>query len=810
MPDTALDDLRIIELAEGVAGPYCGKLFADLGADVIKVEPPEGDRARRAGPFKGGEPNPEGSGVFLYLNTNKRGVTADLATDEGREAVLALLAGADVLVTDMYEDDLRAVGLDYADLRERFPALVFTSLTPFGRGGPHGSYRGNAFTVYHASGMSAETPMQQVRDPANQPPLVPGNPQADYLTGVTAAAATMGAIFQRESTGRGQLVDISGQEANANHVRTTISSVFHTPDLVAGRVKANFDFLVPASDGYVFLTPYNLDHWWERFQHVMGDPEWATSDAFLTTADRMLNSDAIEPLVHLWSVQHTRAELYQMALDIGFPCFPVYSPAELIESAQFQARGFLESVEDPEAGSFVRPGPAALLSRTPYRQDGRAPRLGEHNAELLSQPAAEAAPPPSGDRRPAHRRAAGNLPLSGVRVTDFGWILSVPHSTAWLGALGAEVIRIESAQRLDLLRTMGMTRGTGGIPSIERSGPFNGLNYSKRGVTLNIQTDRGKELAKELVSRSDIVTMNYAAGVGERLGLGYEDLKAVKPDIIMMSGSPLGQTGPEAHSTGWGPTTLAYTMLPHITGYPGGTPSSMGGSYPDFMVGVHMALAMMSALRYRDRNGHGQHIDVAMGESVVAMTPEPLLEWTMLGVDPQMRGNRDPARAPQGVYPSAGDDRWVAVSVEDEEMWAGLREALGDPAWAREPELDTLQGRQARHDDIDRELSAWTATRTSHEAAALLQRAGVAATPVLAGPELVEDPQLRHRGFFVDVDHPEVGVKASAGIPLRYSETQLHYGSAPMLGQHNREVFTDLVGLEPEEFEQLVRDSVIV
>ena len=231
----------------------------------------------------------------------------------------------------------------------------------------------------------------------------------------------MGAVFQRESTGRGQLVDISGQEANANHVRTTISSVFHTPDLLPGREKANFDFLVPASDGYVFLTPYNLVHWWERFQHVMGDPEWATSDAFLTAADRMLNCDAIEPLVHLWSVQHTRAELYQMALDVGFPCFPVYSPAEMIESVQFQHRGFLESVEDPEAGSFVRPGPAAMLSRTPYRQDGRAPRLGEHNAELLSQPATDPAPAPSADRRPAHRPgrgepAAQRRPRHGLRV----------------------------------------------------------------------------------------------------------------------------------------------------------------------------------------------------------------------------------------------------------------------------------------------------------------------------------------------------------------------------------------------------------
>ena len=810
MPDTALDDLRVIELAEGVAGPYCAKLFADLGADVVKVEPPGGDRARLAGPFRDGEPNPEGGGLFLYLNTNKRGVTADLAAAEGREAVLGLLAGADVLVTDMHEDDLRAVGLDYGDLRERFPGLVFTSLTPFGRGGPHGSWRGNAFTTYHASGLGWETPTQQVRDPANQPPLAPGNPQADYFTGVTGAAAAMGALFQRESTGRGQLVDISGQEAHANHVRLTISSVVHTPDLVPGRAKANFDFLVPCSDGYVFLTPYNLDHWWERFQRIMGSPEWAASDAFLTAEDRGLNCDAIEPLVHAWSVQRTRAELYQMALDIGIPCFPVYSPAEMMESAQFIDRGFLEPVEDAEAGSLVRPGPAALFSETPYRQDGRAPRLGEHNAELLPAPAADAAPPAPGARRPAHRREARDLPLSGVRVVDFGWILSVPHSTAWLGALGAEVIRIESEHRLDLLRTMGLTRGSGGIPGLERSGSFNGLNYSKQGVTLNLQSDRGKELAKELVSRADIVTMNYAAGVAERLGLGYEHLRAVRPDLIMMSGSPLGQTGPESHSTGWGPTTLAYTTLPYVTGYEGGTPSSMGGAYPDFAIGVHMAFAMMTALRHRDRTGRGQHIDVAMGETVVAMTPEPLLEWTMLGIDPAMRGNRDPDRAPQGVYPSAGEDRWVAVSVEDDEAWAGLRAALGGPAWSRDPALATLDGRLARHDDIDRELGAWAAERTAIEATEALQRAGVAATPVLDGAGLLDDPQLRHRGFFVDIDHPEVGVTASAGIPLRYGETRLRYGSAPLLGQHNREVFTGLVGVEPEEFERLVRDSVIV
>jgi crotonobetainyl-CoA:carnitine CoA-transferase CaiB-like acyl-CoA transferase len=808
--DSALDDLRVIELAEGVAGPYCGKLFADLGADVVKIEPPAGDATRRAGPFAGDTPNPEGGGLFLYLNANKRGVTADLGSEAGREAVRGLLATADVLVTDLREDDLHAAGLDYDDVRGLNPALVFTSLTPYGRGGPHGSLEGNAFTVYHASGLGWETPAQQVRDPANQPPLAPGNPQADYYTGVTGAAAAMGALFHREATGRGQLVDISGQEANANHARLTISSVAHTPDLIPPREKSNFDFLVPCSDGYVFLTPYNFDHWWERFRHVMGDPEWADSEAFATTENRALNCDAIEPLVHAWSSRLTRHELYQMALDIGIPCFPLNSPADMLESKQFQHRGFLERVEHPEAGTFVQPGPPVVLSRTPGRTERPAPRLGEHNAELLASPEDRPQPAAAGDRRPDHRRAAGDLPLSGVRVIDFGWILSVPHATAWLGTLGAEVIRVETDLRHDLLRDMGLTRGADGIPGLERSGTFNGLNYSKQGVTLNLQSPRGKALAEELVRRSDIVTENFAAGVINRLGLGYEALKQVKPDIIMMSGSPLGQTGPESHSTGWGPTTLAYTGLPYITGYEGGTASSLGGAYPDFAIGVQMAFSMLAALRYRDRTGHGQHIDVAMGETVVAMTPEPLLEHTMLGVDPQRHGNRDPRLAPQGVYAAAGDDGWLAISVVDDAAWARLRDAIGDPPWAQDAALDHLEGRLAQHDAIDRGLAEWTGQRTALEAAALLHKAHIAATPVLDGPTLFEDPQLRHRGFFVDIDHPVLGVRTSGGIPVRYSETRLDYRPAPMLGQHNHEVFTGLLGLPEEEFERLVRDSVIV
>ncbi|MBM4414945.1 MAG: CoA transferase [Chloroflexi bacterium] len=812
MEDSALDDLRVIDFSEGLSGSYCSHLFAGAGADVIKVEPPDGDATRHAGPFPGGAFDVERSGLSLYLNINKRSIAVALESDTGREAVRELASGADLLITDRPVTELRRLGLDFEDLQSRNAQLVMTSITPYGRGGPRGSHLGNAFSVYHASGLGWETPTNQVRDPATQPPLAPGNPQADYLTGATAAAATMAALFHREAIGRGQLVDISGQEANANHLRVTLAAAAHTPETMAPRTKSNFDPLVPCKDGHVFLTPYNLDHWWQRLRQLMGNPEWAESEAFATAAERTLNCEAIEPLVHAWATGYTRADLYRLTLDSGLPCFPVYSPAELLASEQLRSRNYFEQIDHPEAGHFIQPGWPVSLSRTPMRSERSAPRLGEHTDEVLAE--ARAAKPRTGigATRPAARAAAGDLPLSGVRVIDFGWILSVPHATAWLGALGAQVIRVESHLRPDTVRAAGLTRGADGIAGIERSGSFNNQNFGKLGVTVNLQDPRGVELIKQLVRQSDIVTENFAAGVLGRRGLTYDDLRRIKPDIIMLSGSPHGQTGPESRATGWGPTFLAYMGLPHITGYEGGSPSTMGGAYPDYALSVHMVFGMLTALRYRDRTGHGQYIDAAMSEITVAMTPEPILEYTMNGQVAPRCGNRDRARrcAPQGVYPAAGEDRWIAISVVDDEAWRGLRSVLGEPAWAQDPRFASLEGRLAGHDTIDRELSRWTAPRDAHEAAESLQRAGVIAVAVLSPMEVFHDEQLRERGYFVDVDHPELGVRSLAGMPGRYSELQLRYAPTPMLGQHNHQIFEGMLGLSAAEVEELQRESVLI
>ena len=406
--------------------------------------------------------------------------------------------------------------------------------------------------------------------------------------------------------------------------------------------------------------------------------------------------------------------------------------------------------------------------------------------------------------------AGGTQPLSGLRVVDFGWILSVPHATAWLSTLGADVIRVESQANLDQLRLAGLSRGTDGIPGLNRSGGFNSLNFGKRSVTLNLATPRGVALAKELVRRSDVVTENLAAGKMEALGLGYDALRAVRPDLVMLSGSTLGQTGPERAATGWGPNSMAVAGVPHLTGYAGGPPSSLDATFPDFAIGVQMVFALLAALHERRRSGEGQYIDLAMAETVTAMIPEAVFDYTVNGREGERRGNRSTLVAPQGVYPCREPDSWVAISVMDDTQWCGLRRALGEPAWAADRALDALGGRLAAHDDIDRELAAWTRARTNDGVMHTLQAEGVAAVPVLSASALTLDPQIAALGYMVDVDHAEVGIRRVPGLPNRYSAMPaLACAPTPLLGEHNEDVLCGLLGLTRDELDLLVADRVV-
>ena len=400
------------------------------------------------------------------------------------------------------------------------------------------------------------------------------------------------------------------------------------------------------------------------------------------------------------------------------------------------------------------------------------------------------------------------LPLAGIRVADFGWILAAPQGTAWLGVMGAEVIRIESQQRLDPIRFLGQNpralKGPDGSPI------FSGLNYSKRGITLNLGHAQGVRLARELVQRSDIVVENFTAGMMARWGLAYEDLCQIKPDLIMLSGSPVGQYGPDSRFVGWGPITQASAGICHLTGYVDGPPTGLGGSWPDYMVGVVMAYAVLAALYYRRRTGKGQHIDLAMAEVVTAMLPEAIMDYIMNNRDRGRRGNQDDVMVPHNVYRCQGEDKWVAIVVETEEEWRSLCQTVGHPEWLVDERFTERSRRKAHEQELDTLLTAWTRERTQTEIMHLLQKAGVAATPVYDTDSLIADPQFQHREFLVSLDHPVTGDHLVAGIPGKYSAiNQLRYTPAPCLGQDNEYVFGEILGLSPQEIARLQEEKVI-
>jgi len=523
----------------------------------------------------------------------------------------------------------------------------------------------------------------------------------------------------------------------------------------------------------------------------------------------------LEPLTIEWLQGQTKAALYAMALARGLPGFPVNSIPEVVRSRQFVARKFLVEVEYPQAGTLTQPGAPCRYQLTPWRIARPAPHLGQHTSAVLAElRTARRRPTPSrgGESFPvgdAATHAGQEQPFRGIRVLELGWALAVPHAMAWLGSLGAEVIRLESNTHLDTTR-VSWAGAADGIPGLNRSAFFNGLNYSKKSITLNLSQPEGLALAKELVKRSDIVAENFSVGTMEKLGLDYETLRALKPDLIVLSGSPLGRDGPERLATGWGPNTQAYSGLPYLTGYEGGPPAGIGGNWPDYMIGVSMVFAVLTALHYRNRTGHGQFIEVAMAETVATMIPEAILDYTMNGRHGIRLGNHHPSMAPHNVYPCRGDDKWVAIAVQTDQEWQTLRRAMGSPAWADDPVFDAAGGRQLRQRELDDGIASWTRHYTHYEIMHLLQPLGIAAAPCLNVHELAADPHLQARGFLVEFDHKEIGRRRLAGLPAKFGAIpQLAYGAVPLLGEHNEDVFCNLLGLPPAEVKRLQDRQVI-
>ena len=788
----------------------CSRALADLGADVIKVEPPEGDPARFAGPFPNDQPHIEKSGRFLSLNVNKRGITLDMDSSSGRDALLDLVREADVFVTDFRPPQLRERNLEFPSLAAVSSRLVMAAISPFGQTGPYRDFKGGELIAWHAGGLGYETPAHAVTDPDSQPPLKLAGQQAMHLSGWAAATGVMLALADRESTGQGQLVDVSSMEAVANIIRGSL--ILHPYDVSrVGRTRQKSGFsaspMFQCKDGYVSIS-LSQERWWKTLIEAPGAPPELKGPDYADAGGRRLNATALEALITSWFMDYTREQLYDIFIPLHLPCFPVNSMREVTGSPQYAAREYFATQDHPVAGPVTHPGPITRLAGVERQPRLPAPTLGGNGAAGFNN-VRQTAPNQSHQSDAGGAGSSGKLPLEGVRVLDFGWFYAAPHTGAWLGALGAEVIRVESAARIEYNREAANARAEG-IPGINRSSIWNGVNFSKLGVTLNLSTDEGKSLARQLARTCDVVIENFSAGVMDRLGLGYDSLSKLNPGAILLSCSTLGAFGPESKVSGLGPNIQVYAGLPHLSGYEDGPPALGGGSWPDFVVGIIGTFATLVALRDRRRTDKGQHIDLAMAEVITSMIPEAVMDYLMNGKEHGRQGNHDPEMSPHSVYPASGYDQWVAIAVSNDDEWRAMCKVAGHPEWIEDPRFIDLKSRKKNEAELDSLISEWTKRESPYGLMHTLQEAGVSAAPVMSVFDLVASPHLLERGYFVDIDHPEVGPRMTPGIPVKFSGMpKLNYYAAPTLGQHNDFVFKEIVGLDDETYSRLVADRVI-
>jgi len=399
-------------------------------------------------------------------------------------------------------------------------------------------------------------------------------------------------------------------------------------------------------------------------------------------------------------------------------------------------------------------------------------------------------------------------PLQGVRIADFTWAWAGAHAIALLAVMGAEAIKIESRQRLDHARVTSITTGQR-FAEPDRSWVFNNINLNKLSVTLNLTQPKAVELAKRIVEVSDVVAQNMRPGVMDRLGLGYEALREIKPDIIYLSSSAEGATGPQRSYTGYASNFAAIGGLSYITGYPDGWPADFRGEI-DIMSATTSTFAILAALNHRQRTGQGQHIDLSSSESISVLIGDVLLDYTMNNRIQHRQGNRDSFMAPHNCYRCQGEDKWISIAIADDQEWQAFCEAMGNPDWAKDRRFSGGLSRHQHQAELDELIETWTINHTHREAMEILQKAGVAAVPSFTSADLIPDPHLRERGFWLDVEHPVIGNTVVSAPPWKLSETPIEVRRhAPLIGEHNHYVFGELLGLSSAQIARLEEESVI-
>ncbi|MBI4083497.1 MAG: CoA transferase [Candidatus Lambdaproteobacteria bacterium] len=809
-----LTHLNVIEVGAGISAAFAGKVLADLGATVLKVEPPEGDPVRRLGPFRGGpeQPDavhpdavqPEAGGAHLYLNANKRSAVADLRQAAGRRRLEGWLASADLLIHDHRPGEMAAHGLDFARFARLNPRLVMLSISPFGQTGPHRDYLATDLTLVHGGGWGWICPGKNT--PLELPPLKAFGPHAAVQAGLHGALAALAACRGAAASGRGDHIDLSAQETMAFFVgrsfpQYTYAGIVDTRNSPA--LYEPFSFY-PCQDGLIYLM-CSEQHQFDRLLALMGNPAWAASGRFSDRAKRAEHQVELKALISEWTKTQSADALFHASQQAKAPAATVMTYPRLEQEPHLRARKYFVTAPHPVATVEV-PGAPYALSRPWWRLRSAAPLLGEAGAAADTLFAAPQGPAP----RPVPEGETPPLPLAGVRVLDFTWVWAGPYCTMMLAMLGAEIVKVESSSRPDTTRRQGPFP-KGMEQGINRSGYNHQLNQGKQAIGVNLSHPEGIALVKRLAAHCDVMVSNFGTGVLERLGLGSAAMLRANPNLIMAMISAFGQTGPYGQYLGYGPLLAPLAGLSAETGYQDGAPRELGFPYADPNAGVYTALAIAAALWSRDRHGTGgQVIDISLWEAMLATSFSGWMNHVVGNPPYRPMGNRDPVHAPSNLYRTRGDDTWVAIDVRSEARWRALCTAIGRPELADDARFRTRAARKANEDALDGIVGDWCAARERWEITRALQAQAVPAFPCLSSKDLAEDPHLNARNVFNRWAHPEVGEQTLLGVPWRFALRPRRTGPpAPLLGQHTDAVLEGLLGLDAAQRADLRARKVI-
>ena len=808
MPVGILSSYMVLDFTDerGEIGPM---LMGDLGADVIRVETVKGSSARSAPPFLDTDNTELRSLQFLAFNRNKRSICLDPNSEADKATFSALIARTDFIIES--GEEMESVwGVNFAAVKALNPHIVHVRITAFGNDGPYANLKAADLTVVSMAGPVA---LQGVPE---RPPIRISVPQVWRHAGVEAVAGAMVAHARMRRTGAAQFVDVSAQcvmtwtMLNAMDAWAIQGFEFERVGSAITQGIGKTELVHPTNDGYVVAIPFGQvlqgcteamiedgivdetfrDMDWEKFEANMQNPEALP-----------ISFEECTRLSRKFFAGRSRNELFELGLSKGVTLAPVNTLDELLNLKHMEDREYWQQITLPNGQSVKSAGSWAKPSSFELAVQFGAPGLGEHTEDIKAQLR-------STEKAPVELQVDNNLPFEGVKVADFAWVGVGPISAKFLADHGADVVRVESENRPDVLR--------GGVPMKDgefgwnRSQFFGDFNTSKKSLALNMKSEAGKELAKKLIAGSDVFIESFAPGAVSRMGLGYEEVRKLNPSVIMISTCLMGQTGPASSLAGYGYHAAALAGFYEVTGWSDLSPSAPWVAYTDTIAPRFVSILLAAALDYRRRTGKGCFIDVAQIETALHFLGPEILDLQVNGHGAFRDGNRARFHAPQGVYPCKEEESWCAIAVEQDTQWQQLCALMQRPDLASDKTLETHQGRINNHDQLDEAIAHWTKQYTPKDAVAYLQAVEIPSGVVQRSKELLEDPQYKHRNFYRYFDHPEMGKIPYAGH--QYTISGYDNGprsQAPCIGEHSFEVLSSVLGLSDEEIGEAYASGAI-